>query len=368
MSKKKDEPPPTPPRQPLNLRAWELIRKTVQHYLDNPTLDGSVEQTAFLNVPEEVRGQIESVLNSYQGARKSYRIAMIGQFAYGLESESPLDLTQRQPGSRGDTGLGGKVGTLLAENHIISVADAYQNVAKNTDNMARGNFAEFDASLRWANGAAKDSLRAAFPFACFHIARTSRPVRPLPEIDQSKLKFASVMTLFNTMLTVPSGGAHQQFITAALLEAKEEQSGTGRYVETKNINTTDQSARTAADVQIKTGTKVDEAFEVTANDWSEKVDGAAMKIRAYDLSRLHIVAGVADHAQMLKALAARPEDVSVLELTGFFATLVAELRKAGRAAALKRLYELLDRHQPDTELVNGYVLLMVTQGLTVPTS
>jgi hypothetical protein len=111
---------------------------------------------------------------------------------------------------------------------------------------------------------------------------------------------------------------------------------------------------------------VEEAFEVTANQWNEKVDGAAQKMQAFDLPRLHIIAEVGDHAAMLHELAARPEDISVLELRGFFAAVTAELRKAGRAAALQRLYELLDRRQPDKELVNAYVRLLHSHGLTVP--
>lgn len=275
-----------------------------------------------------------------------------------------MDLTKRPPGARGDTGVGGRVGKLLAENHIVSVGDAYQNIAKNTDNMVRGNFPEFDRALTWAAASqSKEELLAAFDYCCWHIARTARPVLPLPDINQAKLRFAPVMALFETMLQVPSGGSHQQFIAAALLEAREEQSGSGRYVETKNISASDHSSGAAADVQVKSGTRVDEAFEVTANEWSEKVDGAGQKIRAYDLSRLHIIAAVSDHAAMIQQLVTRPDDISVLELRGFFAALVAELRRAGRAAGLNRLYELLDRHQPNVELVNGYVRLLHEHGL-----
>jgi hypothetical protein len=357
------------PRPPLNIRAWELIRSTIQRYLDDLALDGATERIAFeTRIAKEIQTQIGVVLESYQGARRSYRIALIGQLAYGIESDEPIDLTKRLPGTRGPGGVGGRVGKLLADNHIVSVGDAYQNIAKNTTNMVRGNFPEFDAVLTWASlaGRSTDELRVVFEYCCWHISRTARPVSPMPELDQGKLKFAVVMALFDSMLGMPSGGAHQQFITAALLEAREDQVGTGRYVETKDISTSDQSARAAADVQVKTGTRVDEAFEVTANEWSEKVDGAGPKIRTYDLSRLHIVAEVSDYASMLRDLATRPDDISVLELRGFFGALVAELRRAGRAAALKRLYELLDRHQLDVNLVNEYVRLLGVHGVTVP--
>lgn len=358
---------PEPDPLPLNVRAANLIQAAIQRFLDDPNLDGTEErQRLEQHLPEAIRDQLGAVLASYQGAGRSYRIALVGQLAYGIESEEPLDLTKRPPGARGATGVGGRVGTFLADRHIVAVADAYQNIAKNTENMVRGNFPEFDAVLVWASasGRTKTELLAAFHFACWHIARTARPVLPLPEIDPGKLQFVNVMTLFDVMLRIPSGGAYPQFITAALLEAREDQLGNKRHVETKNINASDQSSRSAADVQVKTGSRVDEAFEVTANDWSEKIDGAGQKIREYDLSRLHIVAGVADYAAMLRELATRPDDISVLELRGYFATLVAELRKIGRAAALKRLYELLDRNQQDPELVNGYVRLVREHGLT----
>jgi hypothetical protein len=360
-----------PPTAPLNIRAWELIRAAIESYLGDRARDGMAESQALeVLVPADVRSQTRAVLESYQGSRRSYRIALLGQLAYGIESETHLDLTKRYPGARDGRGVGGRVGKLLAENHIVSVGDAYQNIGKNTANMVRGNFPEFDSVLRWAaeSGRTKDELRALFRYCCWHIARTARPVLSMPEINQAKLKFASVMAMFEAMLSAPSGGAHQQFIAAALLEAREEQAGTRRHVETKNINASDQSARAAADVQLKTGTKVEEAFEVTANEWSEKVDGAGQKIKAYDLSRLHIVASVSDPAALLPDLATRTDDISVLELWGFFAVLVAELRRTGRAAALRRLYELLERHQPNTELVNDYVRLLGTHGLTTTAS
>ena len=120
--------------------------------------------------------------------------------------------------------------------YIISVDDAYQNIAKNTDVMVRGNFPHFDSFLRWASqrNRTKAQPKAAFDLACDHIAGTARPVKALPEIDAPKLTFPAMMSLFARMLQTPSAGAHEQYICAALLDARIQQNNTeGQRVETK---------------------------------------------------------------------------------------------------------------------------------------
>jgi len=230
----------------------------------------------------------------------------------------------------------------------------------------RGNFAEFDAFLEWATNEArtKDQLRAALDFACIRIAETARPVLPFPEIVQDRLTFAAVTGLFVQMIGTGSRGVHEQFITAALLHARVLQESGKQTVETKNVNASDESSGTAADVQVKLGTRVIEAYEVTASLWIEKLSGAPATMRAHDLARLHILAKVDDIPRMLTELGKVTEDISAIDLRAFFSVLIAELRKQFRAAALKRLYELLDRFQADNQLVNNYVSLLEGHGLT----
>lgn len=57
------------------------------------------------------------------------------------------------------------------------------------------------------------------------------------------------------------------------------------------------------------------------------------------------------------------EDVSVIDIRQFLRLLVAVMRKPARAAALRRLYQLLDRNQPNIALVNAYVKLIKQHGL-----
>jgi len=281
----------------------------------------------------------------------SYRDGIMIQLAYGLEVPE-VDLTQRQEGARG---FAADLGAFLATRHIAGVKDAYQNIGKNNVSLTRGNVAQFDAFLHWATGADQPSREAALSLACAAVAATARPVLPMPELNRSALTFARLAGLLHGLLDTPSGGAFEQFAVAALLHTLVDNHGEGRArVETKNLNASDRSAFVAGDVQVATGTRVLEAFEVTANDWRTKLAEASKTIRDNDLSRLHIVASRpdGDRAAVGEALRELAEDVSVLDARQVVEVLSAVLTRPQRADALTRLYEYLDRYQPDTGRVN----------------
>lgn len=88
-------------------------------------------------------------------------------------------------------------------------------------------------------------------------------------------------------------------------------------------------------------------------------------MRAHDLARLHIVASVVNLEEMLTEMIRQDQDISVLEIRALVQVLTAELTKASRLSALKRLYELLDRNQSEIALVNGYVELLCGHGLAL---
>jgi len=195
----------------------------------------------------------------------------------------------------------------------------------------------------------------------------------MPELDTSKLTFARVAGLLNEVLDTPSGGAHEQFVVAAFLHALLHEYGFavqgGLYVDTKNINASDSSARTAADIQIRRANRTDEAIEVTANTWAEKLMGAVLALKNHDLQKIHIVAPVISGSlyqnEDISLIDQTGHDVSVLDLRGFLFAVMAFMRKPARAFALARLYELLERKQPKIELVNGYVEFLEKHRLTV---
>jgi hypothetical protein len=346
-------------------RAFRILVETLESSFSSSVDRKKVESRFAREIEEGPRANLQRILDKVT-AKRSYRVVAIIQLAFGLAAEDRLDLTIRPPGTRGATGVAGRIGRFLLERHVTAPDDAYQNLGKNSDKLVRGNFGEYDAFLEWAaeTKRTKAQFRAGLDFACLRIAESARPVLPFPEIVHDRLTFAAVTRLFVQMIDTGSRGAHEQFITAALLHARVLQESGSQIVATKNMNASDESSRTAADIQVKLGTRVVEAFEVTANPWIEKLAGATTTMKAHDLARLHILAKVDDIREMLAELGKVTEDISAIDLRAYFSVLIAELRKQFRAAALKRLYELLDRHQSDNQLVNDYVKLLGAHGLT----
>lgn len=342
-------------------KPWELVRATVERHLSNPNLLRPARDAFEASVPKAQRANVEALLATTD---LSYRDGLLIQLAYGLAAEVQ-DLTVRHSGGRS---VAGKLGRFLEAAHVPAVKDAYQNIGKNTPTLIRGNVPAFDDFLRWASepSSHREQLKAAFEYACARVAATARPVAPMPELDLGTLSFAAVSRLLGDLFSAGSGGAHEQFAVAALLHALIEQTTSSGYrVETKSLHASDRSSRVAGDVQILAGQLIIEAFEVTANLWSEKLPAAGKVIRDHDLSRLHIVARApqADRRLILDELAKHPEDISVLDIEAFTSSLIASLRRRDRAIALQRFYELLDRHQPDVEKVNAYVAALARHRL-----
>lgn len=310
-----------------------------------------------------VLAQLDQVIQNSK--QLSYRDALVVQFGYWLANGAALDITVRQAGGRG---VAGWLGTFLAAQHISAVADAFQNIGKNSTQLTRGNLPAFDSVLRWGSDPVRtiDEIAAVFHYTCARIAENARPILPMPSLNRGGLTFSRVCALLSRLYAIPSAGAFEQFSIAALLHALVEQQGETQYrVTTKNLNASDKSSRTAGDVQILIGNRVVEALEVTANDWTTKMAGADKTIKDNDLSRLTILAsGVRQMGDALFAqLDAAGIDLSVLELKSFAFSLVSALTRSGRDSALIRLYEMLDRLQPKTEIVNEFVNALFAAGL-----
>lgn len=339
--------------------ARKHIFALVTAYIADPVSGAADAAAAGASLPVETISALDSVLahNSI-----SYRDGVVIQLSYGLANPAG-DLTRRPVGSRT---LAQQLGVFFAERHIRHVKDAYQNIAKNTENLARGNLPDFDALLHWANGASPAEREHALKYACAAIAATARPVLPMPALNRSSLTFARCARLVRELLATPSGGSFEQFTVAALLNTLVSDTAGGAYrVETKSLNASDRSSYAAGDVQIATGNRVIEAFEVTANEWRTKLASASKTIKDNDLSRLHIIAARPEgqRAEVEDALAAIAEDVSVLDVRQVADVLLAVLTRPQRAEALARLYEYLDRYQPDVDRVNIYVQRLEAAGL-----
>lgn len=339
--------------------ARDKIFELVDKYLTDPPSGESAIADARIALPPQILTDLEHVLSDH---RISYRDGVLIQLGYGVV-DTDLDLTLRPEGARG---VAQQLGAFLAECHITAVKDAYQNIAKNTDRLARGNVPEFDRLLQWAKGAGMPELEMALRLACAVVAATARPVLPMPELNRSALTFSRTTSLLLDLLDVPSGGAYEQFSFAALLHTLvANHAGDQVRVVTKNLNASDRSSFVAGDVQVATGSRVIEAFEVTANSWQTKVDEASKVVRDNDLSRLHIVANrpEGERAAVAERLAELAEDIAVLDVRQAVEILTAVLTRPQRADALMRLYEYLDRYQPDTERVNELVRRLQAEGL-----
>ncbi len=337
-----------------------LLASTIAAHLDAPDRLADTRATADALVPAPERGALDQVLASRQ---LSYRDALLIQLAYSVRAPG-LDTTKRQIGARG---VAGRLALILREAHIPHVMDAFQNIGKNTLELARGNYPAFDSLLRWAASATPEQLSACLEYACAVVAAQARPVRPMPQLSVSRLTFAAVMGLYQDLLATPSQGAHEQYIVASLLDALIQQTGSahGYRVETKGLNISDRSSRAAGDIQVMVGNRVIEAYEITGNVWTTKLDAVSDKLRAHDLTRIHIIAPLAagSYAGVARDLLGLADDVSVIDLHGFIATVLSALTRAFREVALRRLYELLDRLQEDVDLVNAYVEALHRGGL-----
>jgi hypothetical protein len=344
----------------LSKRAEARVITAIDRWLADPS---TIEAALGRNRS----GFDQTILNLIDGAlaaSNSYRDGVLIQLAWGLE-QSGFDHTQKGEGARS---AAGSIAKALVARHIPAVKDAYQNIGKNTANLARGNVPAFDGLLRWMNGADETVRLAALDLVAATVAATARPVLPMPELARLNLTFANVVAALDELLGIPSGGAHEQFAVAAFLEAVIDEFGLGGVgalgVRTKNINASDASAGTAADVQVLRGNKVEEAFEVSASGWRDKLDQAILAAKNADLNRVHILSYVENLEGFRELLGDNTPDVTVIDVKTFVRTLVAVLKKPAREVGLVRLYEHLDRKQPDTSRVNAYVELLGRHSLT----
>jgi hypothetical protein len=258
----------------------ETIESTLTSFLGSPSVAKATVAACRADLPVDIATKLAAVLALREA---SYRDGIIIQLAFGIADVS-LDLTKRPEGGRG---VAQRLGSLFKSTHIKGVADAYQNIAKNTYELCRGNQIDFDDFLRWATSATPEDRKTAFEFVLASVALTARPVQPMPKLNRGELTFYKVVNLLNELLSMPSGGAHQQFAVAAFLHALIEEFGMGGpgglRVETKRLNASDASSKSAGDIQILRGNRVEEAFEITANDWATKIASAASALKDADL-------------------------------------------------------------------------------------
>jgi hypothetical protein len=353
----------SPKARPMSHVAAAKIIEALDAYLDVPaTAEADIARLAQ-SLPEKLRERAEVSLT--KGA--SYRDVILIQLAFGLEASGGFDHTKAATGARDSGKL---VGAATRARHIRSVKDAYQNIGKNHDNLIRHNVAEYDELLAVLNDTPNEQRADLFAYVLAATAITARPVLAMPSLARGELTFSKVSGFLDALLATGSGGAYEQFATAAFLEALLDEFGLsggiggGLSIKTKNINASDASSGATADVQIMRGNKIEEAFEVSAGGWRLKVAQALISAREVDLSRVHILAYGNDLSGLTDALAETNTDVSVMDVRSFLRTIVGILKKPAREVALRRLYDLLVHNQPDMERVNRLVGFLSSHALT----
>lgn len=303
---------------------------------------------------------VAHVLDNLVGNNDAYRDATLAILAFPAAAEEIIDIRLAPPSRRGVTQRITKVCSNLS---IPCMSDAFQTLGKgNTrlDGLERKSWREL---LSWASTQATiDEIGAAFEYFAEGLAELARPLPPMPELNTRSLTFPALTGLFDKLLSRPSKGAHQQFIYAALRSAEAEMEGTIR-VETKTLNAADASAGTVADIQIWRKGILEEAFEISGNQWSTKI-AQAEKVRARtDLARIHIIASAdvppPTDVDIFHVIADNgldsTVDVSVLDIRHEVRSVTARLSRPARRSALNTLYEYLKHKQPDDVLVIEYV-------------
>lgn len=318
---------------------------------------------------EEPASEVKPFLDELLERPSTMRDGILTLLGYSVASGTPLNF-RTLPKFSGARAVAQFVADdLLPGLKIAGMKDALQTGVKGVPTYYDRSNDTWQSVLGWASDQTDPKeVEKAWRYLAAGMATTARDLPPLPPIDTPRLTSSKVFALLDALLSAPSGGAVQQFAFAALLDGYLMQLGEPGVVETKNINASDASSGTVADVQHKHRGQVSEAYEVTANDWETKVPQARASLEARDLQRIHILAdGVAgtDGRSIDEEL---PEDidVSVLDVREEIRSLVARLDKFHRRHAIQRLYAHLVEKQSNDELVKALVAELAELNLTQP--
>ena len=328
-------------------------------------VDGTVPPEA--DAPADAKPFLDDLLSNVD----TYRDGALIVLAYAVDAGTGANAATPAAGRRS---VGQRLVEVLDELNIRARRDPFQTLAKGSSTLLGREREAWNWLLEWARDQdSVEPLEQAMRYMATRIAATARNLPEMPALDVGRLTFRRVLRIVDDLLGVSSGGAHEQFVFAALLHALAEEHG-GRRVETKTLSAADASAGTAADVQVLDGGKVIEAYEITANQWTTKVAQALGVLRHYDLPRAHILAqGPAPTAAEIEAaiketpmpaeLVASSVDLSVLDVRAECRSLVHRLGRPGRRAALNKLWEHLAMRQSNDDLVAQYVTRLAAAGV-----
>lgn len=167
----------TPPTVQPTITSARVVKRLVEQldqHLGAPD-DASAKIKALREgLPTDVLALLDGTLK----APLSYRDGVFIQLAWGLE-EPGFGHTLKGDGARS---AAKGFATALSSRHIAGVKDAYQNIGKNTTNLARGNVAAFDDLLRWMDTAEPDVRERLLDLLSAEVALTARAVLAMPAL------------------------------------------------------------------------------------------------------------------------------------------------------------------------------------------
>jgi hypothetical protein len=355
-------------------RVRELVRVTLTD------LVGRGPAAAGSDLPAERRRAIDEALAVADGARDALLIVL----AYRLVAGRPLDPRYRITGDRAVSDYLGR--QLLPDLGIAGVKSALEGRSFSHGYLStevRRSVLRDTAPLVADPTVSDADIASMFHALARGIASTARRFDALPTLDLDAMTFPKVLALVESLLAPRpgdaggagsgTGGAHEQFLVAALLQAVADDGALALRVVTKSLNASDRSAGTAGDIDVVLGqARLVEVYEVTARSWADKVRGAVGVLDRYrELERVHIVADArgADAAALEAELAAlgRPgADVTVEGVDDVCKELLARCSRRGRARAIRSLHSHLHTLQPDMTLVDSLVSEVLRLGLCEP--
>lgn len=317
------------------------------------------------DAPEEIKATLDALVAKGQYTVRDGILTLLAMEVAGGDLIDWHSQPLHNPARSASKFLGSELYPRL---HIAGSPEALQTGVKGTGTYLDRSNETWRAVLTWASEqTGLEEVEAAYLYLAAKIAATARALPDLPELDTPRLTFSRVFAVVDGMLDQPSGGAHEQLLFAAFLGGWRQQFALPGFVDTKHVNAADAAAGTVADVQVKQGGQVIEAYEITSEELSSKTAQALRTIRHHDLPRIHVLAKGAGRltGKDVKRLLPKDLDISALDIREEIRSLVAGSDKPHRRHALETLYTLLIDKQPNDELVKEYVKSLFSEGLTV---
>src|SRR6266508_5939809 len=190
----------------------------------------------------------ESWLDDLLRKPDTYRAGALTIFCYAVASRDVMDM---RPFSDGVRGTGELTKRLLPHLSIPATrGNPFETIAKGAPSYVGRARRSWNELLTWASTEASfDDVKAIAAHLVRQLAALRRDVPPLPELDTERLTWTAVVDVLEDLVAVGSGGAYEQLIVAALIEAvyAAEVEQRRLYVTTKPVTAADESSKAAGD-------------------------------------------------------------------------------------------------------------------------